>query len=335
LIPLPWLLGRGQQTWALIALIGVASAPGTLVAIAFNALFADVVPPDWRAFIVGRRNALLAISLTVTSLLCGLLLDRIRFPMNYQVIFALGAAGAALSSYHIGRLRTPAGGPPPRVGRPIQGGAIPGMLRFVDALRGAPGLRFLTRSSGRRLLRFDLLRSSFGPFLAAYFLFYMFQYVPVALFPLFWVHVLGLSDGDISLGNALFYSAMLLSSLALRRVSRRVGHGRVLILGSAFYGLYPFLTSLAHEATLFWIASLVGGGVWGILNGGLVNRLMERVPEDDRPGHMALHNLVLNLGILLGSFAGPLVGRAVGLREALLVAAGLRLLAGLALMRWA
>jgi predicted MFS family arabinose efflux permease len=159
--------------------------------------------------------------------------------------------------------------------------------------------------------------------------------VPVALFPLFWVHVLGLSDGDISLGNALFYSAMLLSSLALRRVSRRIGHGRVLILGSAFYGLYPFLTSLAHEATLFWIASLVGGGVWGILNGGLVNRLMERVPEDDRPGHMALHNLVLNLGILLGSFAGPLVGRAVGLREALLVAAGLRLLAGLALMRWA
>ena len=32
------------------------------------------------------------------------------------------------------------------------------------------------------------------------------------------------------------------------------------------------------------------------------------VGEDDRPGHMALHNLALNLGILIGSLLGPILG---------------------------
>ncbi|GBL17818.1 hypothetical protein EMGBS1_06380 [Chloroflexota bacterium] len=42
---------------------------------------------------------------------------------------------------------------------------------------------------------------------------------------------------------------------------------------------------------MYYAAHLVGGGVWGVLNAALLNRLIERVPEDDRPGHMALHNI--------------------------------------------
>jgi predicted MFS family arabinose efflux permease len=61
---------------------------------------------------------------------------------------------------------------------------------------------------------------------------------------------------------------------------------------------------------------------------------MERVPEDDRPAHMALHNLALNLGILSGSALGPLLGNWIGLRETLLLAAGLRFLGGIALGLW-
>jgi predicted MFS family arabinose efflux permease len=58
---------------------------------------------------------------------------------------------------------------------------------------------------------------------------------------------------------------------------------------------------------------------------------MERVPEDDRPAHMALHNLALNLGMLVGSAIGPVLGDALGYREALLLGAALRLLGGILL----
>lgn len=311
------------------------SVPGTVLAIAFNALFADLVPPDRRGALVGRRNAILAVSLTATSAVCGWLLIRFGFPANYQVVYALGAAGAALSSYHLGRLRLPTDGPPERVGRLLEDDARPGLFRSADTIRLAPGLRFLARAEGRRLLRLDRVRGPFGLFLIAYLLFYTVQSVPVPLFPLFWVEQLRLSDGAISMGNALFYIMMMLTSLGLRRLTAARGHRPILVAGALLYGLYPLLTALAREASLFWAASLVGGAVWGLLNGGLVNRLMERVPADDRPAHMALHNLALNLGILLGSLGGPILAAEIGLRNDLFTAAGLRLIGAIVLSIWA
>ena len=333
LIPLPLLFDQPHQIWAIILISLAMSVPGTVLAIAFNALFADVIPADMRAEVVGRRNALVAISLTVTSLLCGLLLNLVVFPLNYQIVFAIGASGAILSTYYLGRLRTyPA--LPHRVSRPLREFARPGSLRFVDGFRHPIGLRFLTRSSHGPLLRLDMIRGPFGSFLFSYFLFYTFQFLPVPLFPLFFVRELQLSDGAISLGSALFHLAMLLASLRLRGLSARFGHRDILIYSALFYSLYPLLNAMAQGGNLFWVASFVGGGAWAITNGGLVNRLMERVPENDRPAHMALHNLALNLGILSGSLLGPFLGNWIGLRAAMFVGAGLRLLAGILLGVW-
>jgi len=49
---------------------------------------------------------------------------------------------------------------------------------------------------------------------------------------------------------------------------------------------------------------------------------------------MALHNLALNMGILVGSLGGPLLAAAAGLEMALVLSAGLRLGAGLLLIVW-
>jgi len=307
LIILPWLLPANGQVWALQLTVLLISVPGTLLAIAFNAMFAELVPSEWRGQVVGRRNALLAFSIIFTSLLCGWLLDRIAFPLNYQVVFALGVLGAALSSYHLSRLR-PA-------------------LTLPPLARRAGG-------RGKPMLRLDLLRGSFGPLLAVYLLFYTFQNIPIPLFPLAWVRELHLSDGAISLGNALFYLAMLLASTRVGQLSARWGHRRMLVLGALFYGSYPLFTGLAQDAKLFWVASLTGGVAWALANAGLLNRLMERVPPDDLPAHMALHNLALNLGLLGGSLIGPALGDGLGLRQALLLSAGLRLLGGVLLGLW-
>lgn len=333
LIPLPIFFDQAEQVWMILLIAIGMSIPGTVLAIGFNAMFADVIPPDLRSEVVGKRNALVAISITLTSLVCGQVLDRIMFPINYQVVFGLGGLGAMLSSYHLGKIRS-LGVAFPRLNQPIDEFARPGVLRFVDALRRPVGLRFLTRSGKKSLVRPDLLRGPFGLFLISFLLFYTFQYLPIPLFPLFFVYDLNLSDGAISLGNAIFYLAMLLASLRLNNISARLGHRGVMIYGTLLYSLYPLLNGLARDVSLYWIASLLGGGVWAMTNGGLVNRLMERVPENDRPAHMALHNLALNLGILSGSLFGPFIGELVGLRAAILLSAALRLLAGLVLGVW-
>ena len=259
LVFVPWALSGPQAAWAVPVIIVATAVPGTVLAIAFNAMFADVVPPEWRAHVVGRRNALLAVSSTLASLACGQVLDSLVFPLNYQAVFLIGAAGAALSSFYLGRLRAPAA-LPPRVGRLLDDDARPGALpRLGDAVRQSVGLRFLTRASGRAFLRPDLLRGPFGLVLAAYLVFYIFQYTPIPLMPLFWVNELKVSDGVISLGNALFYGTMLAASLGLRRLTARLGHRGVLSLGAGLYGLYPLLNGLARCSARPWPAGWACG----------------------------------------------------------------------------
>jgi len=334
LMVLPWMVTDEGWVAAVVWITLLISLPGTLLAISYNAAFADIVPPEWRGEVVGRRNALLAVSMTATTLACGWLLDQIDFPVNYQIVFGLGAVGGLMSTYHIGKLRLDDSRISVRVNQPIGDLGRPGLLRFVDTFRMPVGLRFMTRHEGKALLRLDLLRGSFGTFLGAYLFFYTFQYLPLPLFPAFIVRNLQLSDGVISLGNGFFYLSMLLISLRLGGLSARFGHRRLLMMSAILYGLYPLLIGLAHGSILYLVASLVGGGVWALTSASLVNRLMEKAPEDERPAYMTLHNLALNLGILFGSLAAPVLSAHLGLQSALMLGAGLRFLAGLLLIFW-
>lgn len=313
LVPLPWLFPDLFKIWVIVLVTLLISIPGTLLAISFNALFAEVVPAEWRAEVVGKRNALMAISITLTSLLSGQLLDGLPYPLNYGVVFAIGALGALVSTYYLRKLRLPSAGEVGAEQHPLAR-PDPAVRRTIPGLRGMPGL--------------DLLRTSYGPFLLAYLLFYTFQYLGVPIFPLVQVSVLKLSDGAISLGSGLFYLAMLLVSLRSIEISARLGHKRSLVFGAMLYSAYPLFLGLARGPALFWVASLTGGGAWAIANPGLVNRLMEKTPEAQRSSGMALHNLALNLGILLGSLVAPLLGDWAGLQTALLIIGGLRFLVG-------
>jgi len=335
LVVLPWALPRAFQVWATIAMVLVYSIPGTIIAIAFNAMFADVVPPEWRSHVVGRRNAIMAVVTAAAALLSGQILDRLAFPSNYGVVFALGAVGGGVSTYFLGRVRPGGHRPlPPRVARPLLDEARPGSLRFGDALRTGGALRFLVRARGEALLRFSLLKTSFGPLLFAYLAFYTVQYFPAPLFPILWVRELGLSDGLISLGSTLFYLFMLLASVMFARLTRRHGNHRVLVAGALLYSLYPLILSYAQGFAPFLIASAAGGIALALLSGGLVSRLMERAPQDDLPTAMAFHNLALNIGILVGPLASPILAEWSGVRMAVLLAAGLRFVGGLLLWRW-
>ncbi len=314
-IVLPWLLGPELQVDAIIVISLVLTIPGVILTIAFNAAFADMVPIQYRGEVVGKRNALVAVSLTATYILCGFLLDRLPNPLNYQLVFALGAGGALLSSYHVSRLRLMTSRPAP-------------------ALADQPALTGPLSAKKPPLLRLDLLKGPFGLFMLSYLAFYAFQYMPGPLFTLTFVKALHLSDGEIGLGNALFYLTMMLGSLSLQQLSRRFGARNLLVFTVASFGIYPLALGLIWQAWAFWLVSAVGGAVYGILSGGMLNRLIERVPENDRPAHMAIHNLALNLGILLGSFLGPLAGDVFGLQAALLVIGVLRILSGLLLWLW-
>jgi MFS family permease len=334
---LPLLLLPQGQVWALILLTLLMSIPGTILAVGFNAMFATAVPPEWRGQVVGTRNALLAVSFILTSVICGLLLEWLPFPLGYQIVFALGFIGGAASSFHLWFVGQATNVLP--VGRQNGGSlgefARPGLTRSSgDGLRAMVGLRFLTRARGMKLLRLEIWRGPFAPFLWVLFFFHLAQFLAIPIFPLFWVQELELSDMSISLGNGLFYLAALIGSTQLGQLTRKWGNYRLSLMGTAVICFYPLLMALSWDATLFWVASFVGGFALPLIGGALGNYLLERIPEDDRPAHLAWYTLTLNMAILGGSLLGSAVGGWLGLRVALFLFTGMRLLAAVAFWRW-
>lgn len=322
LIFLPWLFDDRLQISVMIWLTLLLSFPGAILAISFNALFAGVIPENRRADVVGRRNAILAVSMILSTLLSGLILDHVVFPLNYQIVFAIGAVGGWMSSYHLGRLQATDAPAVDRANTP---------RADVDATQARLPTRPFLRLPAMRL---ELLRGPFGRFMAAYFIFYTFQYLCLPLFPLAYVHDLKLTDGMISLGSGLFYVTMFLISLRLSRLANRFGHRALLAAAGMAFSVYPLLLGAARGPLLYWVASALGGLVWGTISASLINRLMERVPLQQRAAGMALHNLAFNLGILAGSLSGPALGEWLGVQPALLLGSGLRFLAGVLLLLW-
>jgi hypothetical protein len=271
--------------------------------------------------------------MTTSALISGQLLERIVFPLNYQIVFLIGITGGALSSYYLGRIREfPGGTSSPKVGMPLLDRARPGMVASPFARRYIPGMRFLTR--GVEMLRFDVLRGEFGLFLGAMFYFYISQNLIIPLFPTYSVNKMGLSDWVISIGTAVFQIAVFTSSMWLGWISDRLGHHRLMVVSVLGYAAFPLIIGLSPTVTGYMLGCVTGGIGWGCLGGALANRLMERVPDDDRPAHMALFNLTLNLGVLIGSILGPVLGDWTGLQAAMVIGGIVRILSAGVLWRW-
>jgi MFS family permease len=329
LIFLPWLFNAPGQIWAIIVITFLMAIPLTPMGIGFNALFAEAVPNDYRAHVAGIRNVVLSIAFVATSLISGYILDHVAFPAGYQIVFGIGFFGAAMSSLHLFFIK------------PVKSEARP--RHFDDAPTAETPPRGLSQpgpepvkriASALNTLRLDIWRTPFRNVLLCLFSYHLAQYLALPIFPLYNVNVLKLNDNHIGIGTALFYLTVLFGSTQLSRFVRRLGHKRVTALGVAGMALYPFLLALSNQVWHFYFVSLLGGYIWAMAGGAFANYMLENIPADDRPSHLAWYSIALNMAVLLGSLGGPLIANQMGLAGALFLFAGLRFLSGLAILKW-
>jgi len=305
---LPWLFSPSGQIQALIWLSLLMAIPLTPLAVGFNALFAAAVPEEWRAHVVGMRNAVFSLSFILSTLLGGYILKHVAFPPGYQIVFGLGAFGALMSSLH---------------------------LFFIHPGQNpTKSVEFPSKKQGwMDRLRFDIWRSPFARVLLDLTLFHLVQYLAIPLFPLYIVNHLHLGDDQIGIGTALFYVTVMLNSTQLNRWVSRLGHKRLTGLGIAGMGLYPFLLSFSTHVWQYYVISVIGGCFWALAGGAYGNYMLENIPAEDRPAHLAWYNLNLNAAVLLGSLIGPAFGDWVGISRALLTFGLLRMMVGYLIWR--
>ena len=317
-IPLPWLLDAQGQIWALIILAFLMAIPLTPMGVGFNALFAESVPDRFRAQVAGTRNITFAITYMMTSFGAGFILKSMPLEPGYQVIFAIGAFGAAMSSFHLFHLK-----PMQEANFPLPASPQPEVTPVGKAPQGI-----------KAALRLDIWSTPFRNVLIALFCLHLTQYLPAPVFPLFNVHILHLNDSNIGTGTALYYFAALIGSTQFRRIAQRYGNKKVTGWGAVGMFAYPFLLAFTKVVWQFYAISLIGGVVFAMVNGAFINYMLEKIPPNDRPSHLAWYAIVLNVAILAASFAGPAIAESAGLVYALIIIAILRFLSGIVILKW-
>jgi MFS family permease len=186
----------------------------------------------------------------------------------------------------------------------------------------------------RRTLRLDIWKTRFRNTLLVMLGFHLAQYLAVPLFPLYMVNQLHLTDANIGLGTALFYFTVLIGSTQLDRISRWLGHHKVMGWGVLSLFFYPAALALSQNAFHYYLVSVFGGLIWAMVAGAQANYLLENIPGHDRPAYLAWYNIILNACVLIGSLAGPFLAGYIGLSAALILFGLLRLLAGIAILKW-
>ena len=315
---LPWLFSNSAQINAIIVITFLMAIPLTPLGVGFNALFAEAVPSEYRAHVAGIRNVMFAITYMLTSLLSGFILDKIAFPIGYQIVFGMGFIGAVMSSYHLYHIR--------HIGN--EDPALPLKLESVSPSQ-ANSPRDLTA-----LLRLDILRTPFFAILGSLFIFHLAQNLPVPIFPIFNVRILNLNDNQIGTGTALFYLTVLIGSSRLRRFVHRLGNKRVTAFGAMGMAFYPTILSFSTQVWHYYGVSLIGGFFTALATGAYANYMLDHIPADDRPSHLAWYNVILNLAILAASLVGPVIADQIGLFSALILCGCFRFLAGVIVLKW-
>jgi len=315
---LPWLFDNYGQVIAIILITFFMAIPLTPLGVGFNALFAEAVPDRFRAHVAGTRNIMLAITFILTSLISGYILNNVPFPLGYQIVFGIGALGAAMSSYHLYFIRPVEGDSPV-----VRSAPEPVSTKHTASPRG-----FFTA------LRTDILSTPFKKVLLALLAFHFAHNLTTPIYPLYNVRVLELNDNNLGISQALYYLTMLIGSMNLRNIVHRLGHKKVTGLGVIGMSLYPLLLAFTHEVWQFYAIALIGGFTWAWTNGAYANYMLERIPPDDRPSHLAWYTIILNIAILGGSLGGSAIATGIGLFSALILFAVMRVLAGLWILKW-
>ncbi|MGC8837932.1 MAG: MFS transporter [Anaerolineae bacterium] len=304
----PWLSpGHGGELLALLVI--VQAIPSGIVNVAFTAMLPDAVSSGHLGAVVSARNAIMAVTSTLGTLVSVPLLAWVPFPANYQTVMAIGFVSAYLSAYYVSQVRVP-DRPALKVGG-----------RSRSALRPFLSLRAVRAAwQGQQ---------EYAWFVVAAFVFHLGLYGAIPLFSIYWVRDLHLSDAWISVLTVVWNASSVLASLAAPALIRRQGNQGVLAWSSAALALYPIGTALSRSAYPLLPLALAGGVVGALMGITLFNRLIEVAPPARRASYIGLYNAAINGAVFVAPLVTTTLAGTWGVATLMIASGIVRVLGGL------
>lgn len=295
------ILPRSSMVVATLAIWAFATLPQTALSVCFTVVMNAVAGPSGRYALLSRRWAILGLTSVLATLVVTSFLDRIAFPLSYEIMFLGLSVGGLISFYFSSHITLPEQTPPPLATGKSGGEALRNTLTL---LRQQPAFVAIS------LKRFVYLSA---------------VALAAPILPLYFVRAVQASDAAIGAINMTFTIFTLGGYLLWPWLSVRRGGRFVLLSTTLGMVLYPLLTATTHNVNLVIAYAAIAGLFQGGLDLSFFDEYMKTIPDE----YSALL-VSLEQGIqYLSAVASPLIGTAlagyIGLGGALWVSAGLRL----------
>lgn len=302
-MPKEFLVDSVLGIWAL------ATIPQTSLAVCFSVVMNAVAGPEGRYALLSRRWTIFGLTNTIVTFFATQMLDRVAFPLNYQVLFIALSLGGLISYYFSSRIVLPDQPPPPLT----ETKSLTETFRnYLSLLRGNP---------------------AFVSFVSKRFVYLSAIALGAPIFPLFFVREVHATDAEIGTINMATSAVMMVGYSFWTWVSRQKG-GRFVLLATTFgLMMYPLASALTPQVRLI----ILYAGAAGFFQAGIdlvfFDELMKTVPPEYSAMFVSLAQSLQYLSAVLAPLAGTWLADHIGLGAALLVSAGLRLLGFLLFLR--
>lgn len=307
----PWLFPR-HAAEAVIGVLIVRTVPMHFYSAGFSPMLADVIPPRDRALVIANRNIIMGATVAVCTFLFGRWMDAASglqwasFPMNYQLVYIVGAVAGLLSTYFASRVQLP---------------EVPVVRRERPARRALPRLAELRAAVAAQIRA----NRDFVRIVANTVVFDFGAWFVGPLYMIFFVKQLGASDGWVGMNTTVAQIGVIVGYSLWRRWMDRLGVSRTLLMAVPLVASYPFLVSFFPNLTLI----LVWGALINLISPGVslshVNALYSLCPAERRASYMAVYSTVANVGAFVAPMLGVALSNIIDIRWILLIGGGIRL----------
>ncbi|MCL5997087.1 MAG: MFS transporter [Chloroflexi bacterium] len=309
----PWVLPAEISAVAIVTLIVVQAIPLALFNTVFMTMIGDVCPPDRRSSLFAIRTTLLSACVAVSAFLSGLFLDRVAFPLNYQILNLIGFALAQYSTYLVNHINYhPAEHPAEK------------QKATNPAPENAPKPRVSFRWASLRTALHEY--RPFVNFSIASFVCWFGAWGAGPLYTIYLVRMLNLSNSWLGANSTLAQIAVVVSAPLWHRIIKRKGDLWVVMRTVLLTGLYPWLIVL-----LPWPAPLLVIGFANTLNDTAIgiahtSVYLDIIPAAKRSTFIATYTTLMNVGAMLAPLIATPFADIISVPIVLIICGAIRLL---------
>ena len=306
----PFIVPEEYLIPAILGIWALATVPQTAVAVAFSVVMNAVAGPTRRYELMSRRWSILGLTNAITVAIAGQILNKLGFPINYQLVFIGLSLGGLISYYFSSRIELP------------------------DTLAHDSHSGKTLAERGRDFFSLILSEKAFIRISIKRFVFMTGMLLATPIFPLYYVREVRANDAWIGLINTAQMAVLLVGYFLWTHENRLRGSRYVLIWTTFGLTIYPVLVASTHRVELIALFA----GMAGIFQAGIdlvfFDELMKTVPVEYSATFVSLAQSIQYVSAIIAPIVGTLLATQIGLGGALMVSAALRLIGALLFTFW-